>query len=185
MKRNTFLFFLALCAPIAAYSAQCPELLNYSMKKLRSTQSMNFCEAFRGKVILAVNTASNCGFTPQFKGLESLYKKYKDDGLVVLGFPSGDFRQEFDDPEKTAEVCYLNYGVTFPMFTKSAVSGKDANNFFRKLTSGTSVSPEWNFYKYLINREGQSVAAFSNLTKPVELESKIQDLLSINLETVR
>ena len=105
---------------------------------------MDFCQAYQGKVILAVNTASQCGFTPQFKGLEALYQKYKDRNFVILGFPSAEFHQEFADEQKTSEVCYQNYGVTFPMFKASAVRGADANAFFKKLaersdTTGDSV----------------------------------------------
>jgi len=125
----------------------CSDLLNYKMSKLRFSEQLDFCQAFQGKVILAVNTASNCGYTPQFKGLEALYQKYKDQGLVVVGFPSNDFNQEFDAPEKTAKVCYINYGVTFPMMEKSAVQEPAANAFFQKLIKATGHEPEWNFNK--------------------------------------
>ena len=167
-----------LLAPFVSMAEPCSELLNNSMKRLRSSEQVNFCEAYQGKLILAVNTASNCGFTPQFKGLETLYKKYKDQGLVVLGFPSNDFNQEFDDAEKTAKVCYVNYGVTFPVMEKSVVSGSEANPFFKKLNGVTGKAPEWNFYKYLISPDGASVEAFSNTTTPEELDSKISGLLS-------
>lgn len=156
----------------------CPPLLNQSMIKLRSSESINFCQAFKNKVILAVNTASNCGFTPQFKGLEALYKKYKDAGLVVLGFPSDDFKQEFADAEKTATMCYRNYGVSFPMFATGPVSGSDANPFFKQLSNMSDTRPKWNFYKYLINRKGDKVEAFNSLTEPQALESAIVKLLA-------
>ena len=129
-------------------------------------------------MILAVNTASNCGYTPQFKGLEALYQKYKDKGLVVVGFPSNDFNQEFAEPEKTANVCYINYGVTFPMMEKSVVKGQAANAFFQKLIKTTSHTPEWNFNKYLIGRDGASVEAFASNVTPEQLDSKISSLLS-------
>ena len=167
--------------PSLGFAEPCTDLLNFKMKKLRSSEQVNFCEAFQNKLILAVNTASTCGFTPQFKGLEALYKKYKDQGLVVLGFPSGDFFQEYDNPEETAKVCYVNYGVTFPMFKKSAVSGSDANKFFKKLTALSDTRPKWNFYKYLVKRDGTSVEAFSNFTEPEELDSKIKMLLNPDL----
>jgi glutathione peroxidase len=156
----------------------CSDLLNYKMSKLRSSEALDFCQAFQGKVILAVNTASNCGYTPQFKGLEALYQKYKDKGLVVVGFPSNDFNQEFAEPEKTANVCYINYGVTFPMMEKSAVKGAAANAFFQKLTIATGQAPEWNFYKYLIGRDGSSIEAFASNVTPEQLDSKINSLLS-------
>ncbi len=175
MKIFTFILILL---PSLGFAEPCPDLLNFKMNKLKSSESVDFCKAYQNKVILAVNTASTCGFTPQFEGLQALYEKYKDQGLVVLGFPSGDFYQEFDDAEETAKVCYINYGVTFPMFKKSAVSGSDANLFFKKLARLSDTRPKWNFYKYLVSKSGLSVASFSNFTKPEELESKIQALLA-------
>lgn len=161
-----------------AFSAECPDLLNISMQKLRSPETVNFCQAFQNKVILAVNTASNCGYTPQFEGLEKLYKKYKDAGIVVLGFPSADFKQEFNDAEKTANVCYLNYGVTFPMFATGAVTGDKANAFFKPLSQLTGSEPKWNFHKYLINRKGDKVTAFESAVEPEQLEENIKQLLA-------
>ncbi len=161
----------------AGGAGTCSDLLNYKMSKLRTSEALDFCQAFQGKVILAVNTASNCGYTPQFKGLEALYQKYKDQGLVVVGFPSNDFNQEFDAPEKTANVCYINYGVTFPMLEKSAVKGPEANVFFQKLIKATGHEPEWNFNKYLIGRDGSSVEAFASNVTPEQLNSKISSLL--------
>ena len=162
----------------AAGAASCSDLLNYKMSKLRTSQALDFCQAFQGKVILAVNTASNCGYTPQFKGLEALYQKYKDKGLVIVGFPANDFNQEFDAPEKTANVCFINYGVTFPMVEKSAVTGPSANAFFQKLIKASGQEPEWNFYKYLIGRDGSFIEVFASTVTPEELDSKISALLS-------
>lgn len=156
----------------------CPALLNHTMTKLRSSEQIDFCQAFQGKVLLVVNTASNCGYTPQFKGLEALYQKYKDKGLLVVGFPSNDFNQEFAEAEKTANVCYINYGVTFPMLEKSQVTGAAANGFFQKLIEATGEAPAWNFHKYLIDRTGTSVAAFPSNVTPEQLDSKISALLS-------
>jgi len=158
-------------------AAKCPDLLDFSMRKLRSSETLDVCQAFQGKVILAVNTASNCGYTPQFKSLEMLYQKYKDQGLVILGFPSNDFNQEFKDEEKTANVCYINYGVTFPVFTESRVKGNEANALFRKLAQLTGTAPEWNFYKYLIDRQGLKVEAFGSSVEPEAMEAKIKALL--------
>ncbi len=175
---------LILLASFFIYSASaagaepCSDLLNYKASKLRSSEELDFCQAFQGKVVLAVNTASNCGYTPQFKGLEALYQKYKAQGLVVVGFPSNDFNQEFDAAEKTAKVCFINYGVTFPVLEKSVLKGSSANVFFQKLIKATGQAPEWNFYKYLIARDGSSVEAFSSDVTPEQLDSKISALLS-------
>lgn len=171
---------LASAAPVSnASAAECPALLDYSATPLRGGDPIQLCGAYQGKVILAVNTASQCGFTPQFKGLEALYQKYKDRGLVVLGFPSNDFWQEFAESGKTAEVCYLNYGVTFPMFAKSPVKGADANPFFKRLAEQSGTAPKWNFYKYLIGRDGRVAEAYSSMTKPEDkdLVGRIESLL--------
>ena len=180
MKSNFEVLLLMAMLTQPAIAENCPDLLQVSMEKLREAESVDFCHAYRGKVILAVNTASECGFTPQFKGLEALYRKYQAQGFVILGFPSGDFFQEFSDAEKTARVCYVNYGVTFPMFTKSVVRGDDANPFFRKLIGQSATSPKWNFYKYLIDRKGMVRAVFGSPTTPedVELNRQIETLLS-------
>lgn len=163
-----------------ALAESCPDILRFSAQKLRSKETVDFCQAYQGKVILAVNTASQCGFTPQFKGLEALYQKYKDKGFVILGFPSADFHQEFDDEAKTSEVCYANYGVTFPMFKPSSVRGEAANAFFKKLAAQSGTVPKWNFYKYLINVEGKVVEAVSPMTTPedADLLAKIESLLA-------
>lgn len=177
MKTIILIVNLMLFSTSAVMAESCPALLNYKMTKLRSSEQLDFCQAFQGKVILAVNTASNCGYTPQFKGLEALYQKYKDKGLVVVGFPSNDFNQEFAEPEKTANVCYVNYGVTFPMMEKSVVKGPSANAFFQNLIKSTGQAPEWNFYKYLIGRDGSAIEAFASHVTPEQLDSKISSLL--------
>lgn len=182
-RRFPLLPLLGLCAVLAgpAQAAECPPLLNFEARPLRGGgEPVKFCDAYQGKVILAVNTASQCGFTPQFKGLEALYQKYKDKGLVVLGFPSNDFFQEFSEADKTAEVCYLNYGVTFPMFAKSPVRGSDANPFFRQLAEQSGTTPKWNFFKYLIDAKGKVVAAYASTTTPddAELRGRIEGLLA-------
>ncbi len=133
-----------------ARAEECPDFLDHDFRKLHSSETINLCRQFAGKPLLIVNTASHCGFTPQFKGLESLHRKYEDKGLVVLGFPSNDFRQEADNEEKTAQVCYINYGVTF---------------LFRELANQSS-QPNWNFNKYLVSPSGKVVKHFDTGTTP-------------------
>lgn len=142
----------------------CDDFTNVTMRKLRSKESLNLCQ-FKGKPLLIVNTASNCGFTPQFEGLETVYQQYQEQGLVVLGFPSDDFFQEEDDEKETAKVCYVNYGVTFPMFATSEVRGSNANPIFKHLNEQTS-SPNWNFYKYVVSADRTKVERFNSKTKP-------------------
>ena len=147
----------------------CPALLSYSAEPLQGGAPVDFCSAYRGKVILAVNTASQCGYTPQLKGLETLYQTYRARGLVVLGFPSGDFNQEHDNPADTARVAIGDYGVTFPLFASSAVSGARANGFFKALEQASGKAPQWIFQKYLIDRKGKVVTVFPAQVAPDDL----------------
>jgi glutathione peroxidase len=151
---------------LPAMAENCGEILGHSLPQLRKKETLDLCESYKGKTLLIVNTASKCGFTPQFKSLQSLYEKYKDQGLVVLGFPSDDFLQEHDDAEKTAEVCYINYGVTFPMFATSAVRGDDVNPVFKALIAKTGEKPSWNFNKYLVSKDEQQVKHFGSKVAP-------------------
>ncbi|RCS57142.1 glutathione peroxidase [Parvibium lacunae] len=144
----------------------CPALLNTQLPRLQDEQPQALCQ-YAGKVLLIVNTASYCGFTGQYKGLEALYAKYKDQGLVVLGFPSNEFgQQEPANNKAIADFCENTYGVKFPMFAKSAVTGSQANPVYRQLIARTGKSPSWNFYKYLVNRQGEVIDTFSSLTGP-------------------
>lgn len=145
---------------------ECPDLLKFVKRKLNSQETVNLCEEYKGKTLLIVNTASYCGFTPQFEGLETLYNDYKDQDFAVLGFPSHDFNQEDEDESKTAELCELTYGVKFPMFEAVSVRGDDADPLYRRLTEMSGTAPKWNFYKYLVNRQGEVVDSYSSFTKP-------------------
>lgn len=144
-------------------------MLQGELPKLRSKDSIDLCEQFAGKPLLVVNTASFCGFTPQFKGLEALYQRYKGQGLEVLGVPSDDFKQESDDAEETAKVCYVDYGVTFNMSQTQPVTGAQAIPLFKELAV-QSQAPRWNFSKYVVDRQGRVVASFSSRTLPDDPE---------------
>jgi len=144
----------------------CPSWLDTDMRLLRSEQSKNLCKAYGGKVLLIVNTASHCGFTKQFKGLEALYQQYRERGLVVAGFPSDDFKQEAGSEQETANVCYANYGVTFDMFAPISVKRESAHPLFKTLAEQGDGFPKWNFYKYLVNRRGEVIQRFSSMDAP-------------------
>jgi glutathione peroxidase len=145
--------------------AACPATLNHTFPRLQDEKPQSLCQ-YAGKVVLVVNTASYCGFTPQYQGLEALYGKYRDRGLVVLGFPSNDFEQEMTDNRKIADFCENTYGVKFPMFAKSSVRGEQANPLFRQLAQASGRQPMWNFYKYLIARNGAVAASYTSMTAP-------------------
>ncbi|WP_354687485.1 glutathione peroxidase [Cupriavidus necator] len=164
-------------APAAAAGA-CPASLNFTFPRLQDDAPQNLCQ-YAGKVVLVVNTASYCGFTPQYEGLEALYAKYRQRGLVVIGFPSNDFSQEPGSEKEIADFCYNTYGVKFPMLGKSHVRGSDANPMYALLARETGTTPKWNFYKYLIGRDGKVVASYGSRTKPddKELVAKIESLL--------
>ena len=137
-------------------------------------------EEYKGKTVLVVNTASKCGLTPQFEGLEELYKKYRDKGLVILGFPCNQFaNQEPGDEKSIAEGCLLNYGVTFPMFSKIDVNGPDAHPLYKYLKSELpgflSNRIKWNFTKFLIDSEGKPVKRFASATEPAKIDIYLQN----------
>jgi glutathione peroxidase len=160
-------FFLAHVSH--AKEPVCADLFKHKMKKLHASEDVDLCELTQGKAVLVVNTASHCGFTGQFKGLESLHKKYRDQGLVLVGFASDDFYQEADSEEETAKVCYVNYGVSFTMLAPTSVRGDDANPVFKGINEKSS-KPGWNFTKYLINDQGKVVNRFSSGVKPSSME---------------
>ena len=152
---------------LTAADAEAGALLDQDFRKLASDEVVNLEDAYAGKVVLVVNTASKCGNTPQYDGLEKLYEEYGEDGLVVLGFPSNDFMgQEPGTEEEIQTFCRLTYKVRFPMFEKTVVKGSDAHPFFDALAAEAGTYPTWNFHKFLIGKDGELVRAFSPGTKP-------------------
>jgi glutathione peroxidase len=153
-------------ACVQARAAECPPFLDHEVRKLRSDDRINLCAEFAEKALLIVNTASHCGFTPQFEGLEALHQRYKDRGLAVLGVPSDDFRQAARDEETAAKICFVNYGVTFTMLSEQKVRGADAHPLFTELARQAGA-PSWNFNKYLVDRDGNVVRRFESSVKPM------------------
>ncbi|MEO0420891.1 MAG: glutathione peroxidase [Pseudomonadota bacterium] len=144
-------------------------LLDHTFERLASDEQVNLCEAYSGKVVMIVNTASKCGNTPQYDGLEKLYKEFGEEGLVILGFPSNDFAgQEPGTEEEIKSFCRLTYGVEFPMFEKSTVKRKNANPLFAGLAEASGTFPTWNFHKFLIGRDGELITEFAPRTKPYD-----------------
>ena len=170
---------LTFTLPSMSY-ANCEGLLDFESKRLHSKQSVDFCDSFKDKTLLVVNTASQCGFTPQFKELEALYKKYKDQGLEIIGFPSNDFRQEYQSEEKTASVCFKNFGVSFTMLSPTSVKGQDKNAFFQKLIDRTGTEPNWNFNKYLVSKDHLSIEHFGANVLPLNSTLEQSIAKSIN-----
>jgi glutathione peroxidase len=157
---------LAPLAPLAAFAA-CPPLLDVSLRTLAEKDTVHLCRQYAGKVVLVVNTASKCGYTDQYDGLEKMYDRYKDRGLVVLGFPSNDFLGQ--EPGTEAEIrdfCRSTYGVRFPMFEKIHVREDNAHSFYRGLAAAAGQYPRWNFHKYLIDRDGKLVGSFPSKVAP-------------------
>ena len=159
--------------------AACPAVLKHSFKRLQDEAPQDLCQ-YSGKVVLVVNTASYCGFTKQYEGLEKIYAKYGSRGLVVLGFPSNDFgQQEPGNAKEIADLCYNTYGVKFPMFASTVVSGTGANPLYAELIKATGNAPKWNFNKYLIGRDGKVVEYFPSKVTPEDaaLVGKIEKAL--------
>lgn len=149
----------------ASGASGCPAILRHSFPRLQDEKPQSLCQ-YAGRVVLVVNTASFCGFTRQYEGLEALDAKYRPRGFVVLGFPSNDFAQETGSNKEIADFCENTFGVKFPMFAKSSVRGAQANALFRELAAQTGAAPRWNFYKYLIGRDGSIVASYPSQTRP-------------------
>ena len=163
--RNVVILVSTLLFAGGGANAACPDYLNNEMRILGTTDVVNFCEAYGEKPLLIVNTASNCGYTHQFSGLEKLHQLYRDRGLVVLGFSSDDFFQEEDNEEDAAEVCFGKYKVSFPVMATSSVRGKDANPVFKALGEAKGY-PRWNFSKYIVASDGNIIAKFRSNESP-------------------
>ena len=173
------LTLLAGLAP-GASAADCPPLLRHTFNQLQTGQSQSLCQ-YQGKVLLIVNVASKCGYTPQYEGLEALYRKYKDRGLVVIGFPSNEFGgQEPGTNKEIAEFCRTTYGVQFPLYEKTTVTGVGTNPLYAELVRATGQKPKWNFHKYLVDRNGNAVASYVSDVEPEsrELVSRVESLLA-------
>lgn len=164
----------ALLFSMPALSAECPAFLDHDLRKLHSSESVNLCELSAGKPMLVVNTASRCGFTGQFDGLEQVHRAYRDKGLIVVGFASDDFRQEADSEAEAASVCFKNYGVTFTMIAPTSVTGDGANPVFSEINRQSS-QPGWNFHKYVLNGRGDIIANFPSRVRPDD--KKLRDAL--------
>jgi glutathione peroxidase len=159
---------------------ECPAALDFQKRLLAGDDVIHLCEFMQDKVVLVVNTASKCAYTPQYEGLEQLYEKYRERGLVVAGFPSNDFaNQEPGSEKEIRDFCRLTYSVRFPLFEKVRVRGQDTDEFYQHLIAATGDEPRWNFHKYLIDRQGDVVASFPSQVTPADgrLIDAIEELL--------
>ena len=175
-----FLLCWLMTAPVHAGDAGCADAFDYHKRPLAGEEPVHLCEVLGGKVVLVVNTASKCAYTPQYEGLEKLYARYRERGLVVAGFPSNDFAgQEPGGEKQIRDFCRLTYNVQFPMFEKVRVRGSAADPFYRYLAEASGEQPRWNFHKYLLDREGRVVASFPSQVEPEDarLVSMIEELL--------
>ena len=171
LARSLYIFIIAALAvftapaPSVAAESSCPAMFDHKFANLMD-EPVSLCQ-FSGKVVLIVNTASECGFTPQYKGLEALYQKLHGKGLEILGFPCNQFgAQEPGSEKEIANFCEVNYGVSFPMFGKSGVAKGTINPFYEKLAQVSGSRPRWNFHKYLVDRKGEKVLAYESTVTP-------------------
>jgi len=172
LRGLSLLTVLAFCLAGSA-SALAADLLDVSYRPLAGKQQVNLEKRYHGQVLLVVNTASKCGYTPQYEGLEALHKQYASKGFAVLGFPSNDFKgQEPGDEKQIQDFCTLTYGVKFPMFEKVHVVGAEATPLYQRLTAATGVAPGWNFHKYLVGRDGKVIAQFASKVTPDDPQLK-------------
>lgn len=166
MKRMQFVFIVLLGSLFGASMAQasCEGIYNHQFKTLQG-ENIDLCD-YQKQPLLLVNTASKCGFTPQFEKLEAMYTKHKDKGLMIIGFPSNDFRQELSTNKEIGEFCKKTYSVDFPMISQSSVVGPNANPLYKQLAKLTKEPPMWNFYKYLILPGGDEIHVYSSSVQP-------------------
>ncbi len=163
-----FVAFPTYAAEGVAAKADCPALLKHTAAKLQDDSPQDLCQ-FSGRVLLVVNTASKCGYTPQYEALETLHGRYAKRGLAVLGFPSNDFKQELKDNKDIADFCFNTYGVEFPMFARTTVVGGNAHPFYAALAKAADgEQPRWNFHKYLVDRSGKVVATYGSNVDPLD-----------------
>lgn len=183
INNSIWLSILLICLSMNIYAQEknMQRIYDFKVKTINGEETT--LEEYKNKVLLIVNVASKCGYTSQYDGLESLYRKYKDEGLVVLGFPCNQFGSQEPGSEKEIQnFCRVNFGVTFPMFSKIKVNGEETHPLYRYLKSeqtgilGTEAI-KWNFTKFLIDKEGRVMERFGSSTKPNELEEKIEKLL--------
>jgi glutathione peroxidase len=181
IKRSRRTLMLGLLLTVASNAhAACPESLDFHKRLLSEDQQVHLCDVMRGNVVLVVNTASKCAYTPQYDGLEKLHEIYKERGLIVAGFPSNDFAgQEPGTEQQIQNFCRLTYSVEFPMFEKVRVKGASADPFYKYLAGATGEQPRWNFHKYLIDRDGRVVASLPSQVTPDDkrLVKMIEELL--------
>lgn len=167
MKNIILVFTLLFC--VEAVAKECSSLLDFNVRTLNEDTMVNLCEQYQGKVILVVNTASKCAYTDHYRSLEKLYSDFKNDGLVVLGFPSNDFgHQEPGNEEQIKSFCRLTYGVEFPMFAKTHVTQRQAHPLYSELARASGTYPQWNFHKFLIDRKGQLVGSYKSAIDPLD-----------------
>jgi glutathione peroxidase len=179
MKKLQLLLLALLLGVLPALAGTA--LLDQDYRRLAGKDTVHLASAYAGQVLLVVNTASKCGFTPQYEALEAMHAKYADRGFAVLGFPSNDFMGQEPGTEKQIQAfCTLTYGVKFPMFEKVHVRGRDATPLYRQLAAETGSAPAWNFHKYLVDRNGRVVASFGSRTRPDDpaLVAKLESLLA-------
>lgn len=178
MIRAITCFLALLFCSGSALANDCPEHLQGEYRRLHANEQVSLCDDFADQPLLVVNTASHCGFTAQFEALEAVHQRYGERGLAVVGFASDDFNQEASTEEEAAEICYINFGVTFTMLAPTHVRGDNANPLFRKLAAQTEA-PAWNFNKYLVAANGEVVAHFGSRTLPdaEEVTRLIEELL--------
>jgi glutathione peroxidase len=171
---------LLLSLGLGSAAFACPDVLNHSVEPLTGGKAQSMCQ-YAGKVVLVVNTASECGYTSQYEGLQALHKKYAAQGLIVLGFPSNAFGgQEPGNNKKIAEFCQANFGVSFPVFAKVEVTPLSKDPVFASLVRVSGAEPKWNFHKYLIDRSGRKVESFESGVEPQskQLIQRIEALIA-------